>query len=975
MRKLLSLRYYAVCLILEHLFLQRMTSLALGSFESVSTAKCEYEDANLIWRNTPAYSLNDVKAMAWYKGKDSLIASWLEGKGFREYPPYIGRLMQIGETGIKLKRTNRSDSGSYWLSLTLASTDHKIEAVTHLEVKVAPSSQCKPNITEEGSVLKAQVPSVGCGIPPLSPKWKNTSNTLIQEAQNQSLLDLGGDFKAGKYIVCAEGYSAICYKWDISDLCAAITKSHHGRRDDGSTPTPVSIIVPVVIIALIGVVVSILAVIWWKRKLFFETRQSEQMGLMICLRPDDTHSDIVQECPQTEQVLLIEKGETSWEGLPEIQSYLRGLYKDMTRVSLSPTGKENFVDVSEVYIDLDFQQMETRDLQLTETDPAWTSSYMVSVCNDDTRLVKGHNQRLSPIIIMGCSGSGKSTWCKHIVHCWSQRSKNEDANVQDINLPNLGEYQILLYLPLKFSDRGCSFQKLLQHYLFQDQPEYLNVVTKHIRDKSHAHSVLILIDGFDIIGEHGEPMSELLDHNLLFSSTVIFTCRPSCLKWIVNAYADISIQLELFKVCEIPPERSAAYASKVLRILNQQNKESNLNNFLTFTRYLHVQSLLQLPYLCLMLLVVWMENKNPYIEITDILLRIVEHILESEETVTRCTTKIMTLSQIISAKVLTNVQKLDDRFINIRNLMYELSRTTEEIFQSKSKLLTNEDRLFDETSSKGRDTLPLEVLHDIGLITESFPLKSVESPSTVTFTNMLIYQLFVSMAIVLRKGRVFEYIISDLEVALKHSMVIHMLYQFSPTLVKEICVELRKLKTYKHDKHVLSDETNTKVTYSITKVSKGDNFHQLKWLQYLMYKGDLDDEKLLLLTNVLRSLDSLTSLVVENNENNDELVFWLPCSQTLEKLKLSITKCTLLLCLEWNYQIPIKLREVHIRYVVIRSRDEQVLSKALLSCQNIKKPEISLTVVSTDDLEIEPLRSSSQINLAEIKKDIYVNRN
>ncbi|KAL3868605.1 hypothetical protein ACJMK2_041405 [Sinanodonta woodiana] len=906
MRKLLSLRYYAVCLILEHLFLQRMTSLALGSFESVSTAKCEYEDANLIWRNTPAYSLNDVKAMAWYKGKDSLIASWLEGKGFREYPPYIGRLMQIGETGIKLKRTNRSDSGSYWLSLTLASTDHKIEAVTHLEVKVAPSSQCKPNITEEGSVLKAQVPSVGCGIPPLSPKWKNTSNTLIQEAQNQSLLDLGGDFKAGKYIVCAEGYSAICYKWDISDLCAAIT---------------------------------------------------------------------IQECPQTEQVLLIEKGETSWEGLPEIQSYLRGLYKDMTRVSLSPTGKENFVDVSEVYIDLDFQQMETRDLQLTETDPAWTSSYMVSVCNDDTRLVKGHNQRLSPIIIMGCSGSGKSTWCKHIVHCWSQRSKNEDANVQDINLPNLGEYQILLYLPLKFSDRGCSFQKLLQHYLFQDQPEYLNVVTKHIRDKSHAHSVLILIDGFDIIGEHGEPMSELLDHNLLFSSTVIFTCRPSCLKWIVNAYADISIQLELFKVCEIPPERSAAYASKVLRILNQQNKESNLNNFLTFTRYLHVQSLLQLPYLCLMLLVVWMENKNPYIEITDILLRIVEHILESEETVTRCTTKIMTLSQIISAKVLTNVQKLDDRFINIRNLMYELSRTTEEIFQSKSKLLTNEDRLFDETSSKGRDTLPLEVLHDIGLITESFPLKSVESPSTVTFTNMLIYQLFVSMAIVLRKGRVFEYIISDLEVALKHSMVIHMLYQFSPTLVKEICVELRKLKTYKHDKHVLSDETNTKVTYSITKVSKGDNFHQLKWLQYLMYKGDLDDEKLLLLTNVLRSLDSLTSLVVENNENNDELVFWLPCSQTLEKLKLSITKCTLLLCLEWNYQIPIKLREVHIRYVVIRSRDEQVLSKALLSCQNIKKPEISLTVVSTDDLEIEPLRSSSQINLAEIKKDIYVNRN
>ncbi|KAL3868600.1 hypothetical protein ACJMK2_041401 [Sinanodonta woodiana] len=972
MRMLFLFRYYAVCFILEHLFLQRMASFALGSFESVSAAKCEYEDANLTWRNTPAYSLNDVYAMAWYKGNDSLIASFEISKKFKEYPPYIGRVMQIEETGIQLKRTNRSDSGSYWLFLTLANQTIQLDAVTHFEVIVAPSSHCKPNITEEGSRLKAQLPSEGCGTPPLSPKWKNTNKTLIEEANNQSILYLGGDFEAGEYIVCAEGYSAKCYQGNISDLCTVITKSHHGPRNDGLTSNPVSIIVPVVILALIGVAVSIVVVIWWKRKLFCEKRQSGQMYLAT---EDRCSEDIAREFSQIEEVPLIEKGETLWEGLPEIQSYLRGLYKDMTRVSLSPTGKENFVDVSEVYIDLDFQQMETRDLQLTETDPAWTSSYKVSVSNDDIRLVKGHNQRLSPIIIMGCSGSGKSTWCKHLVHCWSELSRNEDANVHDINLPNLGEYQILLYLPLKPSDRGRSFQELLQHYLFSKQPEYLNTVTKHIHDTNNPQSVLILIDGFDIIGEHGEPMSELLDHNLLFSSTVIFTCRPSCLKWIVNAYADISIQLELFKVCEIPPERSAAYASKVLRILNQQNKESNLNNFLTFTRYLHVQSLLQLPYLCLMLLVVWMENKNPYIEITDILLRIVEHILESEETVTRCTTKIMTLSQIISAKVLTNVKKLDDRFINIRNLMYELSRTTEEIFQSKSKLLTNEDRLFDETSSKGRDTLPLEVLHDIGLITESFPLQSVESPSTVTFTNMLIYQLFVSMAIVLRKGRVFEYIVSDLEVALKHSMVIHMLYQFSPTLVKEICVELRKLKTYKHDKHVLSDETNTKVTYSITKVSKGGNFHQLKWLQYLMYKGDLDDEKLLLLTNVLRSLDSLNSLVVENNENNDELVFWLPCSQTLEKLKLSITNCTLLLCLEWNYQIPIKLREVHIRYVVIRSRDEQVLSKALLSCQNIKKPEISLTVVSTDDLEIEPLRSSSQINLAEIKKDIYVNRN
>ncbi|KAK3596772.1 hypothetical protein CHS0354_038773 [Potamilus streckersoni] len=141
-----------------------MISLTLGSSESVSETKCEYEDVILIWRNKPAYSYNDVKAMAWYKEK-YLIATWEEGKGFKEYSPYIGRLMQIRETGIKLKASKRSDSGSYWLSLTLASIRDTLEAI-------APSSKCKPNITEEGSVLKAKVPSDGCGTPALSPKWK-----------------------------------------------------------------------------------------------------------------------------------------------------------------------------------------------------------------------------------------------------------------------------------------------------------------------------------------------------------------------------------------------------------------------------------------------------------------------------------------------------------------------------------------------------------------------------------------------------------------------------------------------------------------------------------------------------------------------------------------------------------------------------------------------------------------------------------
>ncbi|KAK3596773.1 hypothetical protein CHS0354_038774 [Potamilus streckersoni] len=934
MRQLYSLRYYAVCLMLEYLFFQEMTLLVLGLFESVSEAKCEYEDANLIWPNTGAYLFNDVKAMAWYKGKDSLIATWLEGKGFKEYDPYIGRLMQIGETGIKLKTVNRSDRGSYWLSLTLASTDHKLEAVTHFEVIVAPSSKCKPTITDEGSILKAELPSSeGCGIPPLSPKWKTTSKTVMQKSQNQSLLDLGNNFEFGEYVVCAEGDSAICYHGNISDFCTGYIKSQHRRHDDGLTPNHVSIIIPIVLVAVIAIIVSILAVIWWKRKFSCGNKESEEMNMPMESTPAGTADGSVKE----EGDPLIEKG------FPEIKNYLRGLYKDMTSVSLSPTGKENFVDVSEVYINLDFQQMETRDSKYTETDQ---TSYKASVSKEDFHILKAH---VSPIIIVGSKGCGKSTWCKHVVQCWSQNSKTENANIHGINLPYLGEYQVLLYLPLKSSDRGLSFQELLQQTLFQGQPKYLNIIMKYMHDKNHAQSILILIDGFDIISVYAKPMSELFDHKLFSLCTVIFTCRPSSFKLIFNACVDSSIQLELYKICEIPLEKSTAYASKVLSRLSPQYKDINIKNFLIFTRNLHVQSLLKVPYLCLTLLCVWMENKNPYIEITDILLRIMEHLLGTAKTDRRCKEKLTKLSQGNSLEVHTSLKKLDERFAKIKYLIYEFSMTTEEMFLSKTEGLTVEERLGGGTRARGKEKLSIEVLNEIGLVTESVQLKSMENQSTMTFINVIIYQFFLSMAIAFKKGHAFNYIVSDMDVAVKHSMIIHMLWQFSPALGKEILVDVSKLKNKKHEKR-LSELTN-KCRYSITKQSKKNKNHQMMWLQLLMYKGTLNNEKLLFLTNALRSKDSLTSLVLENTENNDELVFWLPCSQTLEKLTLNINNCTLLLCPEWHKQIPVKLKEVAIKSVIISSCDLEVLCRVFISL-NIKKQAISPKAISTGDFAI-----------------------
>ncbi|KAK3584973.1 hypothetical protein CHS0354_009665 [Potamilus streckersoni] len=930
----------AVRFLLAYIFLSSSISLVVGSFDSASEAKCEYEDANLIWLNMPSYSLSDVKAMAWYNGKGNLIASWLEGKGFVEYPPYMSRLIQIGETGIKIRTATRSDSGTYWLSLTLSSVDHKLEAATHLEVKVAPSNQCKPRITQEGRILKAELRLEWCGTPPLTLKWKLTNATVSDEINNSSsLLDLGLNPEPGEYKVCAEGEAAKCFQGNISDLCeiyAISLESLHIRNN------LVAMILPIVVVP----VLIAIAVIWFARR-FIRIK---------CGCNSKSRSSGEKRTGNDREKAAIGP-------LMEIQNHLRGLYGRKQRVDVIFSGERYSVDISDVYMDMDFQEMDSTSVRCTDINHTSTPPDN-KVISDNKCIIKTQSKPCNPIMIVGDSGSGKSTWCNHFVQCWSRNSKIEDANIEGLNVPDLGKFKFLLYLQLNSSDRGLSFQEILEQSLFQQQPAYLQIIMRCLYDENHAPSILILIDGLDKVGDDIKPITELLDLKLLSLCTVILTSRPSIFRQTFDTRIDSSMQLKLFKVCDMTQEKSKIYIEKVcMSLAGQHKKLFSADDFLMFTKYLHLKHMLKTPYLCLTLLSVW-TRKTSFIEITDVLLDIVEHCLRRARTDERVKKNIKDLLQEKSFDVQISVSKLSRWPFLVKHwyLLYELSMIAADIFVSETKRVLDDERILCENLTRRKDTITLRVMYDTGLLTESMSLNSEKNLSNVSFVNVLLYELFVSLAVILKNGHTFDHIVSSEEVFLKNSVIIHMVCQLSEDAGREFFSNIEMLKKGEFESFAINkvfSNPNAKVRYSLTcqdvkmvsqKIFRHEFHH--RWMESVLYKGALDDEKLSFLRNYVQYVNNLYSLELENNENVQHLIFWVPWLPFVYQLILKINNCTLLLCKEWNYAKRSSLKRIVIESVSINRSTVGLLAKALRFCENLTILEMNPAVVLTDGSDI-----------------------
>ncbi|KAL3869633.1 hypothetical protein ACJMK2_042298 [Sinanodonta woodiana] len=974
MTKLSLLKYQAVHFLLTHIYLLTLISRILGSLDTFSEIKCEHEAANLIWRNTPAYSFDDVKAMAWYKGKDSLIATWMEGKGFVEYAPYIGRLMQIGETGIKIKTANRSDSGTYWLSLTLASVDHKLEAATSLEVKVAPSSECKPRITRAGSIMMAELPPEGCGTPYLTPKWKRTDMTVSQDLNNSSRLDLGSKPEPGEYMVCAEGESAKCYEGNMSDLC---TKYNIWR--DGPSDNLLTVILPGVLVSVL--IITLLAVaIWFKggviRKRCRKKDETIKEDRNISSKEANTFNDFEMSTTDTvsKKSSTEVKPKTKFgKGLTNIQNHLKEMYDTMTNIPLSPFDDNISVNVTELYIKIHLEKVELADVDVCD------SSSSSNMPRDRQPLISKDEDKqgnlFRPIFIFGDCGSGKTTWCKHLVQCWLQTSDENDANIQSLNLPDIRHFQILLYLPLQFSDNDLSFQELLEKYIFNDKSAYLEFVMNFVENSSR--NVLIIMDGVDVNREQSKVISRLLHEKLVSSCTVIVTSRPSSLKMLYDTCDDKTEQLILFRIRKMDINDSKIYARRLVESINRlHGKNLIFENFWDFAEHLQVQSLLRVPYMCQLLMYIWMINKNNFIEVTDVLLEFINqyirHALSDHSRKVRIDKSFGSKYMEVN-KYITKLNKWP-LLIKYSHLLYVLSRVAAAMLTSEVEKNNRELKLPKVFSITDEDRLDIEAVCKTGLLTELLSLSANKTVSSLLFSDIIICEFFVSVFVALQEGKDCDFIVSSGSSCLQNSMIIHMLFQLSNTVTKCILVKARKnLKTENTDYMSCdgSSHSNKSITYSITEKNFG--IKPVSWLQWLMYKKEPNENKFLFLTTALHFIDSLISLVLEDHGNNVKLVFWLPFLKTLETLRLNINNCSLLLCKEWHAKTQSALKEVVIQSVHINKGSLELLIKSLSLSTSLERLEITPALPVTEHNDIIPETSElahfTWIQLAQMIKE------
>ncbi|KAL3869588.1 hypothetical protein ACJMK2_042256 [Sinanodonta woodiana] len=956
MRKLSSTKNPAVHFLLAYLSVSVLISLTLGLFDTVSEAKCEFEDANVTWRNTLEYSPSDVKAMAWYKGKGSLIATWLEGKGFMEYPPYIGRLMQIGATGITIRTANRSDSGIYFLSLTLASVDHKLEAATYLEVKVAPSTLCKPRITQEGPFIKADLPQEGCGIPHLRTNWKYNNVTITYE-NSSTFLDMRTNPEPGEYVACAEGESATCYKGNISDLCSTHTIP---SSDHGSTPGDElhAVVIPVLVLIAFAAILLVLVLCIYtirctkpsgghaERTVEEENISGEEQNKSNDINVQSYFDEQMIETLENAARSSEKKIDTYRMELSDIAKYLKEHYQHLMNVPLSPTGEgDDYVNISDLYVNITFAKVEITDLNNEKRDATSCSQSENEPLIHKDQVPRKNKKSFCPILIFGDCGSGKSSWCKHLVQCWLQGVDIKDENM-GLNLPDLRKIKILLYLPLQFSDRGIFLKELLKKHLFQKTHCYLELVMNYVT--TNAHEVLLVMDGLDIIKENIMPILDILNNKHMSLSTVIITSRPASLK-LLQDHCDAKMeQMMLFRVCKMNIEDSKSYASNVLKTINKlQGTKFNIAHFWRFTEQLHVNDLLMLPYICLILLHVWMKNKNCFIGMTDIMFDIIRYYLHRATSDQKRKECIDDASCRKTINVQNGMTKLNKWNIQMEQsyLLHALSRIAAEIFQyeiEKEPMKLNVPHIYPITDGD------LQRICETGLLTEPLSLSAKKSISTMSFPDRLISEFFVSMFVVLQEGEECDFVLPYRTASVSTTIIIHILYELSDTLTKDIIQ--KAIKTFgKENTNTKGEERcnylNDKIRFCIT--SKDES--PVLWLHWHMNNLALYATKLLFMSTALQCIQNITSLELTNDETNENLVFQLPFLPVLKSLTLDMNKCTLLLCKGWDNRVPCKLEQVVIRSVNISIGTLSLLIKSLSFCAGLEKLEVFPSVVWTDD--------------------------
>ncbi|KAL3869642.1 hypothetical protein ACJMK2_042307 [Sinanodonta woodiana] len=400
-------------------------------------------------------------------------------------------------------------------------------------------------------------------------------------------------------------------------------------------------------------------------------------------------------------------------------------------------------------------------------------------------------------------------------------------------------------------------------------------------------------------------------------------------------------------------EDSKSYANTILYCINKLNgKNFKFVNFWRFTEQLQVNDLLRVPYICLLLLHIWVKNENCFIELTDIMFDIILYYVQRATSDQHRKEFIEDASVIRSRNVHNDLTKFNKWNVQKEHIyiLHFLSRIAAEIVFSeveREPVNLNVPHIFSLTDEDDSD---LQRICETGLLTEPLSLSPDTKISDMSFPDRLILEFFVSIFIALQKGKDCDFILSKMTASLQNSMILHILYQLSDTLTNKIIH--KAIKTFgKENTTTMGEVQHNDLNENCRFLINCSKTSHVLWLQRLMCNDALNARKLLFLTTTLKCIDKITTLELTNNENNENLVFQLPFLPVLKSLTLDITKCTLLLCKEWDNHLPckLKLKQVVIRSININYVTLSVLNSNLCFCAGLEKLELCPSVVWTND--------------------------
>ncbi|KAL3872641.1 hypothetical protein ACJMK2_035856 [Sinanodonta woodiana] len=860
---------------------------------------CEFQDAYLLFPNTPAGSASDIRAKTWNKENGIRVASWMEKTNFEPNSLYVGRLMAIGENSIKIRNATRSDTGTYTLVLTNGLSQKFTEFTVNLEVLVPPTNQCIPIITHESNALRPKLPPDICGIPMVTSKWKHLPDNI-------SVLNFESGLEPGTYTACAHGKSLRCYKGDVNRLC-----SNYTIPEIQQLPQNQSSSVPVVIIAAIIVHAVLIVTI---------------AMVLVCLKKEYIRCKLYS--------------------VQAIKRHLITQYRTMTAVPLSPCYEENFEDVSKVYCDLDIISL-GENVEGIEYICPTVASYKEILGGDDRNVGTADNVCPIPAMILGDCGSGKSSWCKNLVNKWCQYHDNNEMNLtdNDLGVPELAKFDILLYVTLQNKGEGLSFLEHVRYNLFANADDYFENI---ISNQQPMVPILLLIDGLDEVTQDLEQSFKLLrDYK---QCSIVVTSRSSGFNYLHLK------PLRIFQIEGMRPSRSKEYAKKVLDILSERRVEKlNVDLFWKFAEHVQVLSMCHLPLLCLSLIMFWIESKALSVDLTDVLLTLIEYYLRramTREKYKMNISKVLEQHHFDISKFIAKTKH--KQFLRDHGYMLKvISSVAEKLWYSQMQVRSSAEHV---PNTKDND-INIELCVEIGIVKKTYREQSID----IMFDHPLLFDFFVASSIALKKKDSCTKYLTSTKAVVENSYVIHMLCQLAPNTGQEVIKGISELKCFDEN-----NEKDTKRMWTdqqiICNIQCKDPLLQggvpVKWLEALMYTDELSSAKLAILTEGLKFTKELTVFLLQCFENRNECMFRLPILPKLQALHIEIENCTLLLHeeLEWSKENFSELQKFVLKSVKIDVRTTGYIVQTLRSSQNL----FTLELCPKDDADEEILALDDQ---------------